>query len=98
MSSVSLQFVLLTVAGWMARDQRLVTEYLLAENIVLREQVCGREKAGTQGALRALLALRAPPRRSACRARVMPYDHASCRDGRAGYCSLLQKAMPPSRA
>jgi putative transposase len=39
MSSLPLQFLLLTVAGWMTRDQRLVTEYLLAENAVLRQQL-----------------------------------------------------------
>jgi hypothetical protein len=28
MPSLPLQFLLLTVAGWMTRDQRLVTEYI----------------------------------------------------------------------
>ena len=42
MSSLPLQFLLLTVAGWMTRDQRVVTEYLLAENEVLRQQLRGR--------------------------------------------------------
>ena len=37
MSSLPARFLLLTVAGWMTRGQRLVTEYLLAENKVLRE-------------------------------------------------------------
>ena len=41
MSSLPLQFLLLTVAGWMTRDQRRVTEYLLAENKVLRQQLRG---------------------------------------------------------
>jgi hypothetical protein len=36
------QFLLLTIAGWMTRDGRRVTEYLLAENAVLREQLRGR--------------------------------------------------------
>jgi hypothetical protein len=31
MSSLPLQFLLLTIAGWMTRDQQRVTEYLLAE-------------------------------------------------------------------
>jgi hypothetical protein len=35
MSSLPLQFLLLTVAGWSAGDQRRVTEYLLAENAAL---------------------------------------------------------------
>jgi hypothetical protein len=39
MSSLPFQFLLLTVASWMTRDQRLVTEYLLAENAVLRQQL-----------------------------------------------------------
>ena len=39
MSSSRLQFLLLTVAGWMTRDQRRVTEYLLAENPGLRQQL-----------------------------------------------------------
>lgn len=42
MSSLPLQFLLLTVAGWMTRDHLRVTEYLLAENAVLREQLRGR--------------------------------------------------------
>ena len=42
MSSLPLQFLLLTIAGWMTRDQQRVTEYLLAENAVLREQLRGR--------------------------------------------------------
>jgi hypothetical protein len=37
MSSLPLQFLLWTVAGWMTRDQRAVTEYLFAENAVLRQ-------------------------------------------------------------
>jgi hypothetical protein len=39
MESLPLQFLLLTVAGWMTRDQRKVMEYLIAENTVLREQL-----------------------------------------------------------
>jgi putative transposase len=42
MSSLPLQFLLLTLAGWMTRDQRRLTDYLLAENRVLREQLRGR--------------------------------------------------------
>jgi putative transposase len=42
MSSLPLQFLLLTLAGWMTRDQHRVTEYLLAENAVLRQQLVGR--------------------------------------------------------
>jgi putative transposase len=34
--------LLLTVAGWITRDQRRVTEYLIAENAVLRQQLRGR--------------------------------------------------------
>jgi hypothetical protein len=37
MSSLPLQFLLMTVAGWMTRDHQRVTEYLLAENTVLRQ-------------------------------------------------------------
>jgi len=42
MPSLPLQFLLLTVAGWMTRDHQRVTEYLLAENSLLREQLRGR--------------------------------------------------------
>ena len=42
MSTLPLQFLLLTVAGWMTRDHEKVTAYLLAENAVLREQLRGR--------------------------------------------------------
>ena len=41
MSSLPLQSLLLTVARWMTRDHQRVTEYLLAENAVLREQLRG---------------------------------------------------------
>jgi hypothetical protein len=41
MSSAPLKLVLLTVAGWMPRNQNAVTEYLIAENAVLREQLRG---------------------------------------------------------
>jgi hypothetical protein len=41
MSSLPLQFLLLTVAGWMTRNQNYMTEYLVAENAVLREQLRG---------------------------------------------------------
>ena len=37
--SLPLQFLLLTVAGWMTRDQRKVVAYLRAENDVLRAQL-----------------------------------------------------------
>ena len=37
-----LQFLLLMIARWMTRDHQRVTEYLLAENAVLREQFRGR--------------------------------------------------------
>jgi transposase InsO family protein len=39
MSSLPLQFLLLTVAGWIKRDQQAVIEYLIAQNAVLREQL-----------------------------------------------------------
>jgi hypothetical protein len=39
MSSLPLQFLLLTIAGWMTRDHQRVAAYLLAENAVLREQL-----------------------------------------------------------
>ena len=42
MPSLPLQFLLLTIAGWMTRDHQRVTGYLLAENAVLREQLRGR--------------------------------------------------------
>jgi hypothetical protein len=59
MSSLPLQFLLLTVAGWMTRDQRLVTEYLLAENKVLRQQLRGRRVRYTDAQRRRRLALAA---------------------------------------
>jgi putative transposase len=54
MSSVPLQFLLLTVAGWMTRDHQRVTEYLLAENTVLREQLRGRRICYTDAQRRRL--------------------------------------------
>lgn len=42
MSLLPLQFLLITIAGWMTRDQQKVVAYLLAENEVLREQLCGK--------------------------------------------------------
>ena len=38
----ALQFLILTVAGWLNRQQVAVVEYLIAENRVLREQLEGR--------------------------------------------------------
>ena len=42
MPSLPLQFLLLTIAGWMTRASQSVTQYLLTENAVLREQLRGR--------------------------------------------------------
>lgn len=42
MSSLPLQFFLLTIAGWMTRDHQRVTDYLIAENALLREHLRGR--------------------------------------------------------
>lgn len=37
-----LQFLLLTVAGWVHREQQAVIDYLREENAVLREQLGGK--------------------------------------------------------
>jgi putative transposase len=49
-------FLLLTVAGWMTRDQQRVTDYLLAENAVLRQQLRGRRARYTDAQRRRLAA------------------------------------------
>src|SRR3954451_17432497 len=54
MSSLPLQFLLLTVSGWMTRDHQRVTDYLLAENAVLREQLRGRRLRYTDAQRRRL--------------------------------------------
>jgi putative transposase len=54
MSSLPLQFLLLTIAGWMTRDQQRVTDYLLAENAVLRQQLRGRRVRYTDAQRRRL--------------------------------------------
>jgi len=54
MSSLPLQFLLLTIAGWITRDHQRVTEYLLAEMAVLREQLRGRRIFYTDGQRRRL--------------------------------------------
>jgi hypothetical protein len=54
MPSLPLQFLLLTVESWMTRDQRLVTEYLLAENAVLRQQLGGKRISYTDAQRRRL--------------------------------------------
>jgi putative transposase len=41
MPNLPLQFLLLTIASWMTRDHQRVTDYLLAENALLREQLRG---------------------------------------------------------
>jgi hypothetical protein len=68
MSTLPLQFLLLTIAGWMTRDSQRVTEDLLAENTVLREQLRGRRVRYTDaqrrrlpGKRRGLLALDVTP-------------------------------------
>ncbi len=42
-----LQVLLLTVSGWVNRQQQQVIEYLVEENRVLREQLGGRCRALT---------------------------------------------------
>jgi putative transposase len=42
MSNLPLQFLLVTIAGWMTREQHKVVAYLLAENAVLRAQLRGK--------------------------------------------------------
>jgi hypothetical protein len=54
MSSLPLQLLLLTIAGWMTRDGQRVTQYLLAENAVLREQLRGRRLRYTDAQRRRL--------------------------------------------
>ena len=54
MSSLPLQFLLLTLTGWMTRDHQRVTEYLLAENAVLRQQLRGRRLRFTDAQRRRL--------------------------------------------
>jgi transposase InsO family protein len=54
MSSLPLQFLLLTLAGWITRDQSRVTEYLVAENSVLRQQLRGRRLRYTDAQRRRL--------------------------------------------
>jgi hypothetical protein len=54
MSTLPLQFLLLTVAGWKTRDHQKVTEYLLAENALLRQQLGGRRIVYTDAQRRRL--------------------------------------------
>lgn len=42
MQTPILQFLILTVAGWLSRQQQQATVYLLEENRVLREQLSGK--------------------------------------------------------
>ena len=56
MPSLPLQFLLLTLAGWMIRDQHRITDYLLAENAVLREQLRSRRIRYTDAQRRRLAA------------------------------------------
>ena len=57
-SSPALQFLILTVAGWLGRHQVRVVEYLLEENRILRHQLGGRRLRLTD-AQRRRLAVRA---------------------------------------
>ena len=41
-ATLPLQLVLLTVSGWVHRHQQDVIAYLVEENRVLKEQLCGR--------------------------------------------------------
>ena len=52
----ALQFLLLTFAGWVNRRQQQVIEYLLEENLVLREQLGGRRLRLTNNQRRRLAA------------------------------------------
>lgn len=75
MPSLPLQFLLLTVAGWMPRDLQRVTEYLLAENAVLRDQLRGRRIRYTDGQQRRLAAAA----KKLGRAKNLPTAHADWR-------------------
>jgi transposase InsO family protein len=54
MSNLPVHFLLLTLAGWMTRDHQRVTDYLLAENAVLREQLRGQRLLFTDAQRRKL--------------------------------------------
>jgi len=51
-----LQLLLLSVAGWMGRRQQEVIEYLVEENLVLKEQLGGRRLRLTDDQRRRLAA------------------------------------------
>ena|SRR6476469_961712 len=51
-----LQFLLITLAGWLNQQQRSVIEYLQEENRVLREQLGGRRLQFTDAQRRRLAA------------------------------------------
>lgn len=57
MSSPALQFLILTVAGWLGRHQVRVIEYLLEENRILRHEL-GRRRLRLTDAQRRRLAIR----------------------------------------
>ena len=42
MSCPALQFLVLTITGWLSRHQAAAMEYLIEENRILREQLDGR--------------------------------------------------------
>ncbi len=54
MDTTLLRFLLLTVAGWMHREQAKAIAYLLEENRVLREQLGGRRLRFTDAQRRRL--------------------------------------------
>lgn len=65
--SPALQFLILTVCGWMNRRQLATIEYLKAENRVLREQLGNRRLRLTPGQRRRLAAKGHPLGRKALR-------------------------------
>jgi hypothetical protein len=54
MNTLPLQFLILTVAGWVNRRQQNVIEYLLEENRILREHVGDRSLRFTDAQRRRL--------------------------------------------
>ena len=55
MSMDALQFLIMTVSGWLGRRQQHAIDYLIAENRVLRERIGGKRLRFTDKERRRLL-------------------------------------------
>jgi hypothetical protein len=79
MDTLPLQFLILTVAGWISRRQQDVIEYLLEENRILREHVGDRRLQFTDTQRRSLATMARKLSRKTFDQRQLTFPTGKCR-------------------